>query len=115
MAGREHQPHGVVDERVVYEHLVGLGLQRHQFRCRQDRLRDRRRNAHPVNDLALVKLKAPKKIALSATTTNKVGKFSVTIQNRGPLTETTIASVSTLVVDIAPKTHARVQRIFAAV
>ena len=41
-----------------------------------------------IHDLAVVKLKAPKKIALSATTTSKVGKFSVSIQNRGTLTET---------------------------
>src|SRR2546422_7342348 len=38
-------------------------------------------------DLAVVKLKAPKKIALSATITSKVGNFSVSIQNRGPQTE----------------------------
>jgi hypothetical protein len=36
----------------------------------------------------VVKLKAPKKIALNATTTSKVGKFSVTLQNHGPQTET---------------------------
>jgi hypothetical protein len=43
--------------------------------------------APPVHDLAVVKLKAPKKIALSATTTSKVGKFSVSIQNRSPHNE----------------------------
>ncbi len=42
----------------------------------------------PPHDLAVVKLKAPKKIALSAKTPSKVGKFKVTIQNLGPQTET---------------------------
>jgi uncharacterized repeat protein (TIGR01451 family) len=42
----------------------------------------------PPHDIAVVKLKAPKKIALSAKTASKVGKFIVTIQNLGPETET---------------------------
>ena len=45
--------------------------------------------AVPVpHDLAVIKLKAPKKIALSTKTTSKIGKFGVTIQNLGPQTET---------------------------
>jgi uncharacterized repeat protein (TIGR01451 family) len=42
----------------------------------------------PPHDLAIVKLKAPKKINLSAKTPSKVGKFKVTIQNLGPESET---------------------------
>ena len=49
----------------------------------------------PPHDLAVVKLKAPKKIKLSATTTSKDGKFKVTLQNRGPQTET-IPDLATL-------------------
>jgi hypothetical protein len=39
------------------------------------------------HDLAVVKMKAPKKISLSATVTNVVGKFSVSIQNRSAHSE----------------------------
>jgi uncharacterized repeat protein (TIGR01451 family) len=49
----------------------------------------------PPHDLALVKLKAPKKIKLSEKTPSKVGKFKVTIQNLGPQAET-IPDVATL-------------------
>lgn len=41
-----------------------------------------------MHDLAVTKVKAPKKAKLSATVTNVVGRFSVTLQNRGTLTET---------------------------
>jgi uncharacterized repeat protein (TIGR01451 family) len=49
----------------------------------------------PPHDLAVVKLKAPKKVALSAKTPSKVGKFKVTIQNLGPESET-IPDLATL-------------------
>jgi uncharacterized repeat protein (TIGR01451 family) len=53
----------------------------------------------PPHDLAVVKLKAPKKITLTATKPSKVGNFKVPIQNLGPQTETTpdLASLTALV------------------
>jgi trimeric autotransporter adhesin len=53
-------------------------------------------NPPAPHDLAVIKLKAPKKIALSATATSKVGKFRVSIQNNGPQTDT-IADLISLV------------------
>jgi probable HAF family extracellular repeat protein len=41
----------------------------------------------PPHDLAVTKLKAPKKVTLQEGTTPKPGKFSVSIQNLGPATE----------------------------
>jgi hypothetical protein len=41
-----------------------------------------------THDLALVKLKAPKKITFKSGVTSVVGKFAVSIQNRGTLNET---------------------------
>ena len=51
--------------------------------------------ALPVHDLAVVALKAPRTIRLSATTTNRTAKLSVTIQNLSPHSET-IADVAML-------------------
>jgi aldose sugar dehydrogenase len=42
----------------------------------------------PHHDLAVTKLKAPKKITLTDTVTNRTGKVKVTIQNRSNHTET---------------------------
>ena len=52
--GGQHQPDGVVDQRVVHEDLVGLALQGEQVGGAEHRVRLRRAYAHPVDDLAFL-------------------------------------------------------------